>query len=688
MLRPAEMEGFRVVIAQESREEVLEALHEIGVAQFREITEEGVEKGGRKEEFYEVNSAFKRMKNIQEFFRTTELETAGNIEKESLEAVLDTSRTLLEEMEPKRERLASRLGEIQERREELLAQRDIFSTLSELEVPLNYLQPLEWVEVRVGRIGEENLDEFVGSIRDVCPSEVFITTFGAGETRIIILACMRETVSELQPLLYRFNVESLDLPPSKKTPKEYLKDLDDELEDLKKEEGEIEEKIEEVKRERAGEINALTESLRIQKERQESLMLFGRTDYTTLVEGWSPKEDIDEIEGVIEDTTDGAYLMKSYEPPESEVDETPVKLENPKFAKPFEYLIEMYNLPKYDSTDPTLITAITFSVFFGFCLSDAGYGLVLLAVFLSGHSVIKGRFSKRLRLVMIGGAIGTIIAGVLFGSWFGGAGAAFGDWLGNLLGVQLSLFEPQWVDPVHGTPIPFLKLVLLFGIFQLAVGHGIGGGRKDILRGKWKKVIFDDIGNTLLITGLFLLIFCVVGMGLREFGIHYSFPKLSIFAAFNPLSGGSALLQAYRGIFFGGIGLVAVGKLTEGETPLMQRVGGIVNTFYSIVDLISDVISYSRLLALGVATSVIALVINRIGILIFNTLSGLFPGGFIVGAIVFVLIFVVGHAFNIFINSMTGFVHTMRLHYAEFFQTFYEGGGKEYSPFKLIRKHT
>ena len=101
-----------------------------------------------------------------------------------------------------------------------------------------------------------------------------------------------------------------------------------------------------------------------------------------------------------------------------------------------------------------------------------------------------------------------------------------------------------------------------------------------------------------------------------------------------------------------------------------------------------------RLLALGVATSVIALVINKIAFIFFNSLyPATFSGALsyvlaAVGVIGLVVVLVVGHIFNIFINAITGFVHTMRLHYAEFFQTFYEGGGKEYSPFKLIRKYT
>lgn len=700
------MKGFRAIIPQSKLDQVLSALHEEGVAQFKEISEEEVEREELEEEFYEINSILGKLREIQEFFHTTDKKTTYKLENENLENVLDSAKELLNKVEPKREDLASEKRKIQDKREELLVQENILSFLEDFDLSLNYLQSTEKVEILAGKIDEDELDEFMENIRENLSEEVFVTSFGVAGTRVVVLACRKEVVSDLRPILYRFGVEMLELPQSDKTPKQFLENVDNKLENLKEEEKQIDKKIEKIKETKAPEINAITEHLEIEIERQECLQLFGRTESTTIVEGWTLEEELSSAEEAIKEATNNSYLMKTYEPSELDVSETPIELENPKFAEGFEWLTHMYGLPRYDSTEPTLIVALTFSIFFGFTLSDAGYGLVILAFLLPGLPIIKEIFSNKLggipllgtlgpyivgarnmfsgnpRKVMIAGGLGTVFAGALFGSWFGG-----------VLGKLISIFRPLWINPINN-PIPFLKLVVFFGIFQLAIGFGIGSGRKNILRGKWRKVILEDIGNTLLIIGLFLLVFCVVGMGLREFGINYSFPEMSIFVAFNPLAGGSTLVYIYKGIFFSGLILAILGSLTSKQTPIMDRIGGAINTVYSIIDFISNVVSYTRLLALGIATSVIALVINKIGLIIF---SSLYPATFsgalsyvlaAVGIIILLVVLVFGHLFNVFINTITGFVHTMRLHYAEFFQTFYEAGGEKYSPFKLIRKYT
>ncbi|KXA95366.1 hypothetical protein AKJ36_00785 [candidate division MSBL1 archaeon SCGC-AAA259I07] len=706
LLRSADMKGFRALIPQSKLDQVLSALHEAGAAQFREISQEEIEREELEEGFYEINSIMGRMEEIQDFFNTTDKKTTYELEDESLENILDSTRDLLEEVEPKKEELASEKRRIEEKREEYHTQKNLLSFLEDIDVPLNYFQSTEKIEILSGKIDEDELDEFMENVRENLSEKVFVTSFGVGGTRIVVLVCRKEVVSDLRPILYRFGVEMLELPQSDKTPKQFLEELDDKLENLKEEEKQIDEKIEKIKERKAPEINALTEYLEIEVERLECLPLFGRTESTTIIEGWTLEEELTSAEEAIKEATEQSYIMRTYEPSELDVSETPIELENPKFVDGFEWLTHMYGLPRYDSTEPTLIVALTFSIFFGFTLSDAGYGLVILAFLLPSLAMIKDIFSNKLagipllgtlgpyiagarhmfrgnpRKVMIAGGLGTILAGALFGSWFGGK-----------LGELVSVFSPLWVNPIR-EPIPFLKLVVFFGVLQLAIGYGIGSGRKNILRGNWRKVILEDIGNALLIIGLFLLVFCVVGMGLKEFGINYFFPKLSVFDAFNPLAGGTTLVFAYKGIFFTGLIMAVLGNLTAEGAPMMDRIGGAVNTVYSIIDFISNVVSYTRLLALGIATSVIALVINKIGLIIFGALyPATFSGALsyvlgAVGIIILLVVLVLGHLFNVFINTITGFVHTMRLHYAEFFQTFYEAGGEKYSPFKLIRKYT
>ncbi len=689
------MKGFRAVVTQSSRDKVLSGLHETGVAQFREVSMEEIEAEEMEEEFFEINSVLGRMEEAQEFFETLEMDTEMELEDESIDYILEYSREILEEIEPKMDELSSRLQEIQGEREELKDKVDILSKLVGIDLPLEYLQSTERIEIDVGQISEDELDDFTDEIKDSLSDKVFLAAFGEGNTRIVVLICRKEYFSDLRPIKYKFGVESLDLPVSDKTPEEFLEDLDEEIEKYENEEDRVREEIEKIREEKADKINALAEVLKIEQERQESLQLFGRTDSTTIIEGWAPKEEVEEVEEAIEEATEGAYLMKVYDPSETDISETPVRLENPRGVDSYEYLTEMYSLPRYDSTDPTLIVAITFSIFFGFTLSDAGYGLLILALFLSGMTFIKNMFSKRLRYIMIAGAIGTILAGALFGSWFGGA---FGEILPNILGPQSALgkglstvFGPLWTDPIRN-PIPFLKLTVYFGILHLGIGFAVAGVRKNILRSKWRRVFLNNIGNTLLLLGLFSLAFCVVGMG-QEFGLFF-FPEMELFEAFNPLGSKSTLVVIYQGLFYGGVVLSTLGRVTAEGASMRDRIGGAVNTIYSVIDFVSNVVSYTRILALGVATSVIALVINEIARIFFTMI---YPGTFsgvlsyvlaAVSVVGVVVVLVVGHFFNMFINSITGFVHTMRLHYAEFFQTFYESGGEEYSPFKLIRKYT
>ncbi len=677
------MQGFRTIVPQTSRDKVISSLHEIGVAQFREVSVEEVEKEKVQDEYYEINSVLSRMEEVREFFETADLDTELEIDDYSIEKILESSRELLEEIEPKMQELDSRIKEIQEKREELKNKTDILSKLSEIDLPLRYLQSTENVEIVVGQILEEEVDEFIGEIEETLADEVFVISLGKGNTRIVVLACRRDVVSELRPIQYKFGVESLELPESDKTPEEFLEDIDEKLEEYDEKEKQVQERIKEVSKDKGDRINAFTEILKIEQERQESLQLFGRTDQTTIIEGWALEDKIDKVEKTFAEATDESYIMKKYEPSELSIEDTPVKLENSKLYSFYEYLTEMYSLPSYDSTDPTLLVAISFSIFFGFTLSDAGYGLVIFILMISGISFVNNMFSKRLRYVLMAGALGTIFAGALFGSWFGG-----------VLGEHISIFSELWVKPIdkaNPQPIPFLKLVVYMGILHLAAGYGICAVRKNVIRKNWKKLVLDNIGSTLLLFGLFLIAFCVVGVG-TEFGVY--FPELGIFKAFNPLASVQFRVRIFQGIFYGGMFMTMIGQITQEGASMMDKVGGVVNSVYSVIDYISNVVSYTRILALGAATSVIALVINEIATMFFN---GLYPSTFTgpvsyllgaVGIIGLVLVVVLGHAFNIFINSITGFVHVMRLQYAEFFQTFYEAGGKEYSPFKLIRKYT
>jgi len=393
----------------------------------------------------------------------------------------------------------------------------------------------------------------------------------------------------------------------------------------------------------------------------------GSTGSTTVMEGWVPERELPTLRRILERSTGGRYVLR-----EEEGGQAPTELENPKVVRDFEFLTEMYGMPAYDEVDPTPFLFLTFPVFFAITLSDAGYGVALAAFLLSGVWIAK-TFPTSVRRALAVCSIVGIFFGMLIGGWFG-----FGT--------------GRWMDPINN-PIPLLKLVIIIGIVHLLIGVGVAGAIKDAFRGDWASLIFERISKVLIIIGFFGLGFCVIGVSLRDLGLPYSFPKVEMLEAFNPLAAAPGPVGVLRILFYSGIGLGVIGAILRGET-VRSKIGGAVNTVYGLTGLMADVASYTRLLALAIASGVIAFSINFI-ISVFwgwmvEPFTGGFPGILVAGisACVLAFVFFVAHCFNIFINTLGGVIHTMRLHFAEFFGKFYEGSGKKFSPFTVKRRFT
>jgi len=280
-----------------------------------------------------------------------------------------------------------------------------------------------------------------------------------------------------------------------------------------------------------------------------------------------------------------------------------------------------------------------FFAFFGMMISDAGYGIVI--ALLTGLILWKfkpqGMAYKLIKLGFYGG-ISTIIWGALFGGWFS-------DIISILTGGKF-VIRPLWFNPLDD-PMRLLLWSFIFGGLHIFVGLGIKGYML-IRDGKVKDAIFD-IG--------FWYIF-LLGIAL-------------LFAG-----GVFATIGKYMAI----VGAVLL-VLTQGRDKkgIISKFFSGVLSLYNSVSYMSDILSYSRLLALGLATGVVGSVINAIGTLFgFN----------IFGIIILIVVFTIGHLFNIAINALGAYVHASRLQYVEFFGKFYEGGGRPFNPFRIKTKYT
>ena len=367
-----------------------------------------------------------------------------------------------------------------------------------------------------------------------------------------------------------------------------------------------------------------------------------RTQETFVTEGWVPQKQKAKVEKALSQYT----CFYEFREPGSQED-FPVLLKNNGFVEPFEAVTEMYALPASRSMDPNPFMAPFFFVFFGMMLSDAGYGLVLAILGLLGAKYLDMGTNGKKLLKMLGYCgISTVFWGALYGSWFGDAVPKITEvFFGNRIQV------PMLLDPLSN-PMPVLIMAFVVGYIHILVGLGLKAYLM-IRRGHALDALFD--------VGFWY--FVLIG--------------LVIFAGGQMVVGSVLMAQIGQWMAIAGaVGLV----LTQGrdkKNPIMKVASGVLS-LYDITGYFSDLLSYSRIMALGLATGVIGQVVNTMGTL---------PGANIIGAIVFVLVFLLGHVLNLAINALGSYVHTSRLQYVEFFGKFFEGGGEAFRPLRPATKY-
>ena len=310
----------------------------------------------------------------------------------------------------------------------------------------------------------------------------------------------------------------------------------------------------------------------------------------------------------------------------------------------------MYAAPGAGDLDPTPVLAFFFYFFFGMMFSDAGYGLLM--VIATGLAVKLFKPDKRMRnnlkLFQYCG-ISTTLWGLVFGSIFGDAPAALYNMFTGSSVTMAELLPWPTLDP-QKQALPLMIISIAFGLIHILVGMGC----KFIVCFRQK-----DYAGAFFDTGLWMLM--LIGFAVLAAGIALSPVMMTVGAVI-------AIASA--------VGLV----LTQGRSKkgiVGKAVGGLAS-LYSITSYISDLLSYSRLLALGLTTGVMAQVFNMLATMM---------GTNVLGIVFLIVIFLLGHAINIGLNALGSYVHTMRLQYVEMFSKFYEGGGKEFKPFSLNSKY-
>lgn len=459
------------------------------------------------------------------------------------------------------------------------------------------------------------------------------------------IICDHSVLDEVNGLIANCKAERAELPETQGSVKNEIERVKKRLKEISDRQGQLNSAAKELSKE-LEKLRMVYDYMNWKLLQKQARRRFMTTGSTVLISGWMPRKGIDSVKKELEKITKNFELSEV----ESEEGESPpVLLEHKRFLKPFRAVTDVYGLPLYHEPDPTPYLAVFFIIYFGMCLTDAGYGLIMFATtwaVLKYLKIPKG-METLVRLLMYGGIV-TFIMGILFGGWFGLTPDQAPSFMTTMSGDRL-MFKGQVFDALNNA-MTVLILSLILGFIQTLFGvwlnfiHNFRNINK-------REALLNNLPWAYLLTMIGLFIVGTAGL----------------------LPGAvQSIILIFLYIGFGAV-VVTQGRK---KSNIVAKVMFGVLSLYDLVGYMSDVLSYSRLLALGLATAIIGMAVNTIAIL-----AGGIP---YVGIIVMIVILIGGHIFNLGINALGSFIHSGRLQFVEFFGKFLEGGGVPFSP--LSRK--
>lgn len=472
----------------------------------------------------------------------------------------------------------------------------------------------------------------------------------------IVLIFEKDLESNVRELLLNFKVSAPELVKKPNT-------AADELKNIEKEHQKTEEVIAQLENE-LKKLSKENENLKIAHDyfvwNKDSLAAkedFQNTEYSFAVTGWVPLRSLEKLGKALNKETKDYEIFKIEKEDNEDI---PVAIHNNGIMWPFESVTKIYGLPLANEVDPTPFLAAFFIIYFALCLTDAGYGLLLFILTFAALKFMKipKQSQGLIRLIMLGGVL-TFVAGIFFGGWFGMTPDQAPDFLtfSNVsaeTGEAVKEFKWQLINPSKGTgPLTFLILAGILGIIQVLCGIAIDGYWKL----KHKKYL-----DALLDSGLRLYFLISI--------LLFAVSKMGIFLP--------GLAQTFTYMVWAGTGLMILTQGRHQKNIILKVLSGVLS-LYGLVGYLADVLSYSRLMALGLGTGIIGFAMN--------TMAGLVSGVPYIGIVFAIIVILIGHTLNIAISTLGAFIHSSRLQFVEFFGKFMEGGGREFQPFRKNCKY-
>ncbi len=525
----------------------------------------------------------------------------------------------------------------------------LLSGLKEMPYPLGLLASgTDMIFGILGTMPVEQIDYWKKSLDDSFGEdlEVYVSPFGEKDREaFVVVVGLRDLESKVLQMSSSSNLTKIDVSRelSLSVPEE-IAEIKDKRQTLLDRSIELEGNLRAYASQIVPDARLLGDYWTVLADRARATGTAEKTDQVVLIRSWVPSEEAAKLEKLLKPFEKLVEVSFS-DPQESDV--PPTVLKNPEWSVPFEILTTLYGAPSYGGVDPTPLLAPFFFVFFGMCLGDGGYGLLMVGFFmffLKKFKKMPSGIKQFFNLFVLSGIAATLV------------GALTGSWMGDMIDVVpfLGFLKPLKDIPVllipMNDPMAFLGISLAFGVFQIFFGMAVA--MKECLKKKdYMGAFADQLGWMVFLMGLLLL------------GASSKIPSISGLAKFVAAVGALSLIATQ-------------GRAKDGV--FQKAISGVLS-LYNVTSYLGDVLSYSRLLALGLATSAIGMIINM--------LAGLSSGIPYVGWLIALILFFGGHLFSVAVNILGAFVHALRLQYVEFFSKFYSGGGRLFDPLRYKTKY-
>jgi len=658
------MKKVSMIVHQDYVEDVIKSLHEAGIVEIIDIAKEDpstlkeAEKADMHPEAAACVNYELRITRLIDILRKIQRGPSGikamlhpqlpevkTIEECSLDELYCYMESVLHDIEEHILDYERRINEIDEQKEKIESEIEQVSYLKDFQLDISDIGESTYVTTFAGKTTDlQSIEKEIESLDFVA---LFSKQFGSGkksEWAVVISSHISE--KEKIEKLCREKITLFDFEGLSGSPKEVIKTLEMEKAKMGDERKQIISALRDYASKNLHDLLATREELRLERIRREVSREFAKTRSTYIINGWVLEKNEDELKSLVTDVSKD-HIIYSSKTPSVNPDNPPVHLETPGWAKTFRTLLEMFATPKYNEIDPVVFMGIFFVLFFGIMLGDAGYGLVIFILSLFGYL----KFSKYSETIKNWAFLGiwlgliTIVVGVLTNAFFGDLIPRFffNDPNQQLYSLTIGGIHLP-IDSLRD-PLTILVISLIFGLIHLNLG---------IILAIYQSYKNRDYKSLIMQHFSWIPIQIGGGLLIGSFLLHL---------------GDLGTLESYIAIILFIVGIIL--RLVHAG-PL---------GFFDITGYIGDWLSYARLLALGLATTGMALAFNIVA----QIIPQMIP---VVGIILTPIILIIAHAANLGLQTLGAGVHSLRLQYVEFFNRFYEGGGKRFQPFSIKRKYT